>query len=160
RLCGHTLNSGRIKPQMRKSLVIGVLLSLIAIGLYSGSYLSDGVVQRVSLYVHIARLYTHDPDTQLTMPIPNVSKKGIADTWQAARSPKRKHEGQDIFAPRGTPVYSATDGYVWNVGENSLGGQTVLVIGAGGRVYYYAHLDNYAAGLSVGSYVTPRTILG
>jgi murein DD-endopeptidase MepM/ murein hydrolase activator NlpD len=70
------------------------------------------------------------------------------------------HEGQDIFAPKGTPVYSATEGYVYNIGENNLGGQTVSVIGAGGRSYYYAHLDSYAPHLAEGDYVTTQTTLG
>jgi len=72
----------------------------------------------------------------------------------------RLHEGQDIFAQRGTPVLSATDGYVVRIGENSLGGQTVSILGAGGRSYYYAHLDSYAANLAIGDHVTTQTILG
>jgi murein DD-endopeptidase MepM/ murein hydrolase activator NlpD len=70
------------------------------------------------------------------------------------------HEGQDIFAPKGTPVLSATDGYVYNIGDNRLGGQTVSIIGAGGRVYYYAHLDSYAPHLEEGDHVTNQTVLG
>ena len=70
------------------------------------------------------------------------------------------HEGQDIFAKRGTPVLSATDGYVFRIGENSLGGHTVSVIGAGGRIYYYAHLDSYAANIAIGDRVTTQTVLG
>jgi murein DD-endopeptidase MepM/ murein hydrolase activator NlpD len=46
------------------------------------------------------------------------------------------------------------------LGENALGGNTVFVLGAGGRNYYYAHLDSYAEGLAVGDYVTPGTALG
>jgi murein DD-endopeptidase MepM/ murein hydrolase activator NlpD len=46
------------------------------------------------------------------------------------------------------------------VGENSLGGNTIFVAGAGGRTYYYAHLDSYAPDLAVGDYVTPQTVLG
>jgi murein DD-endopeptidase MepM/ murein hydrolase activator NlpD len=94
------------------------------------------------------------------MPLEEVRKKEIADTWQAARGDGRKHEGQDIFAPRGTPILSATSGYVYNVGENNLGGQTVSVISKGGRVYYYAHLDAYARGIKIGDRVTTRTVLG
>src|SRR6185312_5456323 len=54
----------------------------------------------------------------------------------------------------------ATSGYVYKIGENNLGGQTVSVIGSGGRVYYYAHLDSYAPGLQVGDRVSRRTVLG
>ncbi len=34
------------------------------------------------------------------------------------------------------------------------------MIGAGGRVYYYAHFDSYAPGIAEGDYVTPQTVLG
>jgi murein DD-endopeptidase MepM/ murein hydrolase activator NlpD len=111
-------------------------------------------------YARVARLYTQEPDSRIAMPLPDVTKKRIADTWGAPRGVGRRHEGQDIFAPRGTPILSATSGYVYKIGENNLGGQTVSVIGSGGRVYYYAHLDSYAPGLEVGDRVSPRTVLG
>src|SRR5204863_5475133 len=104
--------------------------------------------------------YAQAPDSKIAMPLENVSKRAVADTWHAPRGTGRLHEGQDIFAPRGTPIFSATNGYVFKVGENNLGGQTVSVIGSGGRIYYYAHLDRYASGLEVGNRVTPRTVLG
>lgn len=94
------------------------------------------------------------------MPLQKVQKKEIANTWHAPRGGNRLHEGQDIFAPRGTPVYSVTKGYIYNIGENNLGGQTVSVAGAGGRYYYYAHLDSYAPGIEEGDYVTQQTVLG
>jgi hypothetical protein len=156
----YVRKSLRIKLSMRKLFVTVILLFAFIVIASSGGSMFAGVAKRLALYVNIARLYTREPDKQLSMPIPGVSKKGIASTWHAARSPNRKHEGQDIFAPRGTPIYSATEGYVVNVGENALGGQTVSVMGAGGRVYYYAHLDDYAPNLSVGDYVTPETELG
>ena len=111
-------------------------------------------------YVKVARLYAADAPAKIFMPVTGVTRKQVANTWHAPRGSGRRHEGQDIFAKRGTPIYSATRGYVYNIGENNLGGQTVSVIGAGGRVYYYAHLDSYAAGLSEGDYVTPQTKLG
>jgi len=119
-----------------------------------------GASDRLVLYARILKLYTQPPDTRLAMPLEDVRKKAIADTWQAARGDGRKHEGQDIFAERGTPILSATSGFILKIGENSLGGQTVSVIGKGGRVYYYAHLDSYARGIKVGDRVTTRTVLG
>ena len=118
--------------------------------------LADTIV----FYGRVARLYTKEPDRKLAMPLQDISKKQIADTWHAPRGTGRLHEGQDIFAPKGTPILSATSGYVYNIGENNLGGQTVSVIGSGGRLYYYAHLDAYAPGLEVGDWVTPRSVLG
>ena len=121
---------------------------------------AERVADRLVLYVHVAELYTKDPDRKLAMPLAEVEKKQIADTWHAPRSGNRLHEGQDIFAPQGTPIYSATSGYVFNIGENHLGGQAVSIAGAGGRVYYYAHLDSYAPDLHEGDHVTTRTVLG
>jgi len=118
------------------------------------------LVDNLRFYTRVAHLYIKEPDRKISMPFDDVSRRQIADTWHAPRGTGRQHEGQDIFAPKGTPILSATNGYIYNVGENNLGGQTVSVISAGGRVYYYAHLDRYAPNLAVGDPVTTRTVLG
>jgi murein DD-endopeptidase MepM/ murein hydrolase activator NlpD len=122
--------------------------------------IAGAVSDRLVFYGRIARLYTQEPESKIVMPFKDVTKKQIANTWGAPRGEGRRHEGQDIFAPRGTPILSATSGYVYKIGENNLGGQTVSVISKGGRVYYYAHLDSYAPGLEVGDPVSTRTVLG
>ena len=142
------------RPLKLVGIFVVVLLLLMVTGL--GGVLANKLV----LYAHVARLSMQEPDTKLAMPLADVSKRQIADTWHAPRGADRLHEGQDIFAPKGTPILSATNGFVYNIGENNLGGQTVSVIGAGGRVYYYAHLDKYAPGLHVGDRVSTRTVLG
>lgn len=68
----------------------------------------------------------------------------LTDTWGAARSQGRTHEGIDIFAPRGTPIQATTQGIVSKVGENTLGGRVVVIVGPGGAGHYYAHLEDYA----------------
>lgn len=131
--------------------VLAVALLLLAV---------TGASDRLVLYARIIKLYTQEPDIRIAMPLQDVSSKEIADTWQAPRGTNRRHEGQDIFAPRGTPILSATSGYIYNIGENNLGGQTVSVVSKGGRIYYYAHLDSYAKGIEIGDRVTTRTVLG
>jgi len=121
---------------------------------------AHGLAESVALPFRIAELYTKEPDEKLLIPIHGLRVRQIGNTWHAPRDGYRLHEGQDIFAQRGTAVYSATAGYVVRIGENHLGGNIVSVMGAGGRVYYYAHLDSYAPNLAVGNYVTPDTILG
>ena len=131
-------------------VLVVTLLILVVTGL------SDTLV----FYARIAKLYTQSPDTRIAMPLEDVSRKEVANTWGAPRGTGRRHEGQDIFAPRGTPILSATNGYIYKIGENNLGGQTVSVISSGGRVYYYAHLDRYAKGIEVGDRVSTRSVLG
>lgn len=98
-------------------------------------------------------------DAALRVPVDGLRVRQIADTWGGPRSGGRRHEGQDLFAPLGTPVRSATDGWIWRIGERTLGGLTVTVVGGGGRRYYYAHLSAYAD-VREGQRVTPDTILG
>jgi hypothetical protein len=118
------------------------------------------LADRMILYVHVAGLHMKSPDANLSMPLKDVKKNQVANTWGAARGEGRSHEGQDIFAPKGTPILSATTGYVVKIGDDNLGGRTVSVVGDGGRKYYYAHLDSYARNLEVGDYVTRQTVLG
>jgi murein DD-endopeptidase MepM/ murein hydrolase activator NlpD len=134
------------------------LFAVLAVGLFL--FVVTGASDRLVFYARILKLYTQPPDTRLAMPLEDVRKTEIADTWAAPRGDGRKHEGQDIFAQRGTPILSATSGYIYNIGENNLGGQTVSVISKGGRVYYYAHLDSYARGIKIGDRVSTRTVLG
>ena len=145
----------------RLSLAALLLFAFLILGSVTGMSAAAGrIADKVILYVHVARLYAKEPDQTIAMPIEDVSKKQIANTWHAPRGTDRLHEGQDIFAPRGTAVLSATEGYIVNIGENNLGGQTVSVVGAGGRTYYYAHLDSYAPHIAEGDYVTKQTLLG
>ncbi len=67
-------------------------------------------------------------------------QSGFGDPRDAAR---RRHEGVDFFAPRGTPVLSASDGFVMQVGENRLGGRVVWVWDMARALrLYYAHLQD------------------
>jgi len=144
-------------PKMTRSNVLAASLAVLVFGvLVTVAAFGDTLF----FYCRIAHLYFEKPDTRISMPLVDVNKNQIANTWHAPRGTDRVHEGQDIFAAKGTPIYSSTKGYVYKIGENNLGGQTVSVIGAGWRVYYYAHLDSYAAGLAEGDYVTTQTVLG
>ena len=66
----------------------------------------------------------------------------FADTWGAPRSGGRSHQGVDMIAPRGVPVYAVTSGFA-TFRTNQLGGNAVSLLGDNGNRYYYAHLDNY-----------------
>ncbi|WP_313172677.1 M23 family metallopeptidase [Massilia oculi] len=94
--------------------------------------------------LYTMRLAAMPKPQALPVPVEGVRQRALRDTWGGARSEGRKHEGIDIFARRGTPVVSSTEGIVTQVGTNRLGGLVVWVLGPGGQRHYYAHLDSYS----------------
>lgn len=86
----------------------------------------------------------------------------FSDTWGDARKfgGDRHHEGTDILAPLGTPVYSITDGIVTNYGWSTLGGWRLMIKTANGYSVYYAHLSKYADNVAKGSVVKKGQMIG
>jgi hypothetical protein len=84
----------------------------------------------------------------------------FSDTWQAPRAGGRKHQGTDIFADEGTPLYAAERGALARVGTDDLGGTKLWVVGESGTHYYYAHLSRYAAGMADGVVVEAGQMVG
>ena len=82
------------------------------------------------------------------------------DTWGAGRSGGRSHQGVDMMAPHGTPIYAIHAGRVTRMKTGGLGGIVLYMYGADGNEYYYAHLQGYASGISVGSYVDAGDLIG
>jgi len=80
---------------------------------------------------------------KLPVPVEGVRAARLVDTWGAPRSGGRRHRGIDIFGKRGTIIRSVTDGVVITAGDNRLGGHSVSVLGPGGLLHYYAHLEEY-----------------
>ncbi|HXF56350.1 MAG TPA: peptidoglycan DD-metalloendopeptidase family protein [Actinomycetota bacterium] len=70
----------------------------------------------------------------------------------------RVHQGIDILAPLGTPVYAAQSG-VFVKDYNALGGISAFVRSDGGDTTYYAHLSAYA-GVPSGAHVAAGTMIG
>ena len=114
---------------------------------------------RVVLPAFLARV-EELPDARLLMPVDGLRVAQVVDTWVAARDGGRVHEGQDLFAPRGTLVRAAAPGLVYRIDDLSLGGLTVTVVGGGGRRIFYTHLDAVPAGLREGQWVDVETVIG
>ncbi|WP_375419403.1 M23 family metallopeptidase [uncultured Hymenobacter sp.] len=76
-------------------------------------------------------------------PVRGRTEAAIGSFWGAERDQgARRHEGVDIFAPRGTPVIAATAGTITRVAETSIGGRVVWLSAADlPHHLYYAHLD-------------------
>ncbi|HUG42038.1 MAG TPA: peptidoglycan DD-metalloendopeptidase family protein [Longimicrobiales bacterium] len=89
--------------------------------------------------------YTLTAETAPTLAFP-VAGMGVAQIqsfWGAPRDGgARQHHGVDIFAPRGTPVVAAADGFVSSIRSTAIGGNVVwLRDERAGQSLYYAHLD-------------------
>jgi len=98
------------------------------------------------------------PSTGLTCPVDGAVS--FTDTWGDPRSGGRTHEGVDMIAARGTPLVAIETGTIKRMGNGGLGGITIYLTGAGGDQYYYAHLDAWAPGLSVGQAVSVGELIG
>lgn len=73
------------------------------------------------------------------------------DSWGAARSGGRSHQGTDVMASYGNEVYAFTSGRISQMSTGGLGGITLWLQGDDGTSYYYAHLSGYASDLTEGT---------
>jgi peptidoglycan LD-endopeptidase LytH len=71
-----------------------------------------------------------------------MNGSAYGDSWGAPRSGGRSHEGVDMLAPMGTPIYAVVSGVV-NFRQNRLGGNAASLVGDNGNRYYYAHFASY-----------------
>lgn len=88
----------------------------------------------------------------LLIPVEGVPPSALSDSFTHARaSGARPHDAIDIMAARGRAVLAAADGRVEKLFWSDEGGRTLYERSSDGRLlYYYAHLDSYAAGLREG----------
>ena len=93
-------------------------------------------------------------------PVAGKGNAAVGSFWGVDRDGgKRRHEGIDIFAKKGTPVVAVTDGFVTYTGEKGIGGKQVwLRDNDFGSSLYYAHLDVIKA--ETGSRVRAGDTLG
>jgi murein DD-endopeptidase MepM/ murein hydrolase activator NlpD len=90
----------------------------------------------------------------LIIPVAGVRADQLLDTFSAARGEGRVHDAIDIMAPQGTPVLAAAGGKILKLFQSKAGGTTIYQLGSDEKfIYYYAHLDRYADGLSEGRVV-------
>jgi len=104
-------------------------------------------------------------------PVKNPQLRGHYSVWAPERSihsdniPGRtagKHDGIDLYAPEGTPVYACIDGEIYDPYFSSSYGNTVTVKGGyKGKIYYffYAHLKDKVT-LKAGTPVKAGDLIG
>jgi murein DD-endopeptidase MepM/ murein hydrolase activator NlpD len=81
-----------------------------------------------------------------------VAGRDFSNDWGYPRSGGRTHQGNDMFADRGTPIVAIADGVVIRVNrrDTGLGGLAVTYRIADGTEWYNAHLETVADGIEVG----------
>ncbi|HYJ28785.1 MAG TPA: M23 family metallopeptidase [Allosphingosinicella sp.] len=99
----------------------------------------------------------------LAIPVAGVGADQLQDTYTQSRAGgARVHNAIDIMAPRGTPVIAAAPGIVEKLFFSRGGGGISAYVRSRDRhwIYYYAHLDAYAAGLREGQRVAQGDPIG
>ena len=93
----------------------------------------------------------------------NIAASELTDTFSDRRADDgvRLHEAIDIMAPEGTSVLAAAPGTVAKLHRSKAGGNAIYVRSPDRRrIFYYAHLAEYAEGLSEGQRIRAGQRLG
>ena len=99
------------------------------------------------------------PVTSGNLACPVGNPVAFSDTWGAPRSGGRSHQGVDMMARHGTPVYAITAGRITRMSGSGLGGISLYMYGADGNEYFYTHLQGYADGTSTNQTVDAGTLI-
>lgn len=129
----------------------------------SASTVSKRTVLSVSTGVSTGPLDAVPPSAveQLRIPVVGVDPGDLVDSFTDARNRGRVHDAIDIVAARGTPVVAANDGHVVKLFTSVRGGLTVYQFDPQDQVvYYYAHLESYAPGLTEGQVLHRGDLIG
>ncbi len=87
----------------------------------------------------------------------------FGDTWGAARSGGRSHEGVDIIADQGKLIYAVADGEIsklyWDQ-PGALSGNGLRVAQPNGTYFTYLHMFGFAPGIELGTKVKAGDVIG
>ena len=87
---------------------------------------------------------------------PVQGPRAFTNDWGQPRSGGRRHQGNDILSPRGTPVVASVAGTV-RPHQSSLGGSSYYLRGEDGNTYFGTHLDRLSG---ASGRVEQGTVLG
>jgi murein DD-endopeptidase MepM/ murein hydrolase activator NlpD len=91
---------------------------------------------------------------------PVYGPSSFSDDFAAARADTGWHHGNDVFAPVGAPILAVTDGTLFLVGWNDVGGNRLWLRDDQGNEFYYAHLSAYSPLAQDGARVRGGDVIG
>jgi murein DD-endopeptidase MepM/ murein hydrolase activator NlpD len=91
---------------------------------------------------------------------PVYGPASFTDDFMGARADTGWHHGNDIFAPVGAPILAITDGSLFLVGWNTLGGNRVWLRDGQGNEFYYAHMSAFSPLAYNGAHVQAGDVIG
>jgi murein DD-endopeptidase MepM/ murein hydrolase activator NlpD len=91
---------------------------------------------------------------------PVVSGASFSNDWGGPRPGGRSHQGIDLFAKTGTPIVAISDGTLFKVGWNRIGGWRFWLRDRWGNEFYHAHLSAFAPAAKEGAVVKAGTVVG
>jgi len=91
---------------------------------------------------------------------PVYGPASFSDDFRAGRADTGWHHGNDVFAPLGAPVLAVTDGTLFLVGWNTIGGNRFWLRDLQGNEFYYAHLSAFSPLADDGAQVKAGDVIG
>jgi murein DD-endopeptidase MepM/ murein hydrolase activator NlpD len=91
---------------------------------------------------------------------PVYGPSSFTDDFGAGRASTGWHHGNDIFASLGAPILAVTDGTLFLVGWNGIGGNRLWLRDDDGNEYYYAHLSAFSPLAADGVRVKAGDVVG
>ncbi len=89
-----------------------------------------------------------------------IKAEDLRDTFNESRSEGRTHNAIDIMAERGTSVLAAADGEIIRLHSSDRGGNSIYQWNSDKKiVFYYAHLDRFADGITAGRLVRQGEVI-
>jgi len=139
----------------------GMDLENIKVGLWD-YYKRDKAVKIIMGHMKIYRHFGHLNLQDRFFPLPLRANYSYRSTWGDARGwgGRRIHEGTDIFANYGVPVYATSYGIVEMKGWNRYGGWRIGIRDIYNTYHYFAHLNGFAKDLKEGQVVKPGQLIG